>query len=95
LLLDCEPLEDCVLFEDCGLLDLLLLFELPDERAVDDFGRDELERDFVVALLALAPAFLAPFLDAPVPFLDVELEREVEPPARFACARPRLLPRRD
>lgn len=82
------PFEDCALFafEDCGLF--ALLFELPVERAADDLERDELDRDLVVALLELAPDLL-------VPFLDVEAEREVEPPARFACVRPRLLPRRD
>lgn len=76
-------LEDCWLFafEDCWLLDLLLL-ELPDERAVDGFERDELDRDLVAALLELPLDLLVP--DLLVPFLDVELEPEVEPPARFA-----------
>jgi hypothetical protein len=41
---------------------------------------DPLERELLEALFVL-------------PFLDVE--REVDPPLRFVCARPRLLPRRD
>ncbi|HET9720062.1 MAG TPA: hypothetical protein VFP55_08305 [Solirubrobacteraceae bacterium] len=63
-----------------------LVAELARLAALELPERDLLVPFFEVPLLELAP-------DPPVPFLDVE--REVEPPVRFACVRPRLLPRRD
>jgi hypothetical protein len=88
-----EPLVDFSLpfpFEllavELALVVAFLVAELARLAALDPLERDLLAALFVVPLLEFEP-------DPLVPLLDVE--REVELPARFACVRPRLLPRRD